>query len=383
MGNRIIDDNEPCPCGSGLLFKECCKGKTAIVNNSKKPVEVQIMDRMRASMKKVCLHPDKKNCKGKIKNAHALQNNKTISLLAGEERHVYMLNAKKKPLIITLKSGEKMPVVEIDRVSANDATAEYCFCDYHDDIVFAAIEKNAPDYESTKIEMSFVYAYKAFIFEYCKQWTSMEIFRKCFKSNPVIAQDIDSVGIYRMLQLRAKEFEPIKNFFDKQILDGTNDGIFTCSIKLPKQIKFADYAYIAFNYDLNGRKIHHAINGEMHRLAITIFPEADHSWLLMSCLENEKDIYGELFSQFQTATEDMREFYLNIMLPLYSENMVLSPKLWESWDDNTRYAYTYYANLHGPDALKMERALAFGLRNAARSKKQDAYSTSPKINLFL
>ena len=63
----MIHDNESCPCGSGMLFKECCKRKQAAQNKSKVPPEVQIMKRMRTSMKKCCLHPEKEKCKGKIK----------------------------------------------------------------------------------------------------------------------------------------------------------------------------------------------------------------------------------------------------------------------------------------------------------------------------
>ena len=42
-----------------------------------------------------------------------------------------------------------------------------------------------------------------------------------------------------------------------------------------------------------------------------------------------------------------------MVLPLYSENMVLSPTLWRAWDEETQMAYTYYANLHGPEAMRM------------------------------
>ena len=71
-----ISDKEPCPCGSGKKYKECCKIKKTQVIPSKKPPEVQIMEKMRHSLKKCCLHPDHENCKGRIKEAHALQNNK-------------------------------------------------------------------------------------------------------------------------------------------------------------------------------------------------------------------------------------------------------------------------------------------------------------------
>ncbi len=69
-----IKDTELCPCGSNKAYKECCKNATEVApNTSKKPPEVQVMEKMRASMEKCCLYPDKTSCKGKIKEAHALQ----------------------------------------------------------------------------------------------------------------------------------------------------------------------------------------------------------------------------------------------------------------------------------------------------------------------
>lgn len=71
----------------------------------KKPPDVQVMEMMRRSLKRCCMHPDQAQCKGKIKEAHALQNNKIISMLAGSERHVFMMDAKKKPLLIPIENG--------------------------------------------------------------------------------------------------------------------------------------------------------------------------------------------------------------------------------------------------------------------------------------
>jgi hypothetical protein len=49
-----------------MRFQECCKGKEPqIIKPSKKPVEVQIMEKMRASMKKFCMHPDIERYKGR------------------------------------------------------------------------------------------------------------------------------------------------------------------------------------------------------------------------------------------------------------------------------------------------------------------------------
>lgn len=85
--------------------------------------------------------------------------------MAGSERHVYMLNAKKKPLLIPMPNGETIPIIKLSKTSANDATTETCFCDLHDNIAFAVIEKDASDFDETSEEMKFTYTYKAFIFE--------------------------------------------------------------------------------------------------------------------------------------------------------------------------------------------------------------------------
>lgn len=379
-----LKDSEHCPCGSNKSFQECCKGKEPrIIKPSKKPAEVQIMEKMRAFMKKCCMHPDQEKCKGPIKGAHALQNNKIISLLAGLERHVYMLNTKKQPLLIPLDNGEVVPMVELSKESANDATTETCFCDYHDNIAFAVIEKGAPDFDETSEAMKFVYAYKAFIFEYYKQRIAFNIFQSNFRENPMAFQSPEMIDMYRMLQLKMQEFEPVKQHFDSQIIGNTVEGVSTCAIRIPEQIKFAGYAYIAPDYDINGKRIKHTIKGIMHRIAITIFPEATQSWLLLSCLESEKHIYEKLFYQLEAASIDKLKFYINMVLPLYSENMVLSPLLWKAWAEETQMAYTYYANLHGPEAMRMGMGIGFGLKNAARDKSGKVYEQAPKINLFL
>ena len=377
-----IKDNEECPCGSGKLFVDCCKNRPAAIGSSKEPPEVQIMKRMRSSMKKCCMHPDKSKCNRRIKKAHALQNNKIMSLLAGSQRHVFMLDVKRQPLLVLLENGETIPIVEVCKTSVNDATTETCFCDYHDDVAFAAIEKGAPDFDINNEEMKFVYAYKAFIFEAYKEETSYTIFQNCFKENPAAFQSRDMVLMYRMLQLKRREFATVRNHYDSQIIAGSYKGVHTCAVSIPEQIQFADYAFIAPDFDMDGKSIYHTKKGIMHRVSVTIFPEETQSWLLVSCLDDELNIYKSLFEQLSTASLDKLKFYLNMFLPLYSENMVLGYKLWTGWDDEVKAAYTHYANLTGPDVKLMRMKVQMGLRNATRMNKEKVYQNKPIINLF-
>ena len=171
-----------------------------------------------------------------------------------------------------------------------------------------------------------------------------------------------------MSQLRLKEFKPVKRHFDSEIMAGTYNGIETCVITIPERINFANYTFIAPDYDLNGKRIKHTIKGVMHRIAITAFPEDTKSYILLSCLSSEKHIYAKFFEQINNASLEKVKFYFSMILPLYSENMVLSPVLWNKWDDEIKMAFTFYANLNGKIFKRYSIAIGMGLRNAANSK---------------
>ncbi len=121
----------------------------------------------------------------------------------------------------------------------------------------------------------------------------------------------------------------------------------------------------------------------MHRIAVTAFPESTQSYILLSCMETERPIYQKLFDQLKTASVEKIKFYMSMVLPLYSENMVLSSELWDSWDEETQKAYTFYANLSGPDAVMQGKCIGMGIRNATNSKPEFDYSKRGKIDLFV
>lgn len=120
----------------------------------------------------------------------------------------------------------------------------------------------------------------------------------------------------------------------------------------------------------------------MHRIAVTAFPESIQSYILLSCMESERHLYQKLFDQLKTASVDKIKLYMSMVLPLYSENMVLSSGLWNSWNEETQMAYTFYANLNGPNAVVYGKCIGIGLRNAAKSKQEFDYSKRGRIDMF-
>ena len=380
-----IHDEELCPCGSGKLFIDCCKNKSDPgPTNSPKPLEVLLMERMRKSIKNMefCLHPNQDGCQGKIKKAHALQNHKIISLLSGSDNHVIMQDHTKQPIILDDDPTHSVVIIPFSRVSGNKATTQSCFCDLHDTELFSPIEIGAPDFNPNNEEMKFLYAYKAFIFEYAKQLQLMGILRELFKERPQAFCIPEMVKECRMQCMRMDEFEPVKKYFDSEIMAATHNGIETCVVIIPYQIGFANYAYIAPDFDLNGEKIETVDdNGKMHRLAVTVLPESNQSYIMLSCLSSEEGIYHDFFEQIKSAQIDKILYYFNLVLPLFSENLVLSEQLWNAHSEKGQFGITHMANLLGQDQFNLSHTIGMALRNAAKNKKTD-YSKRGAIDLF-
>lgn len=381
----FIHDDELCPCGSGKMFSNCCKNKPdSGPTNSPKPTEVLLMERMRKSLRKrrLCLHPDQTRCQGDIKEAHALQNHKIISLLASGDNHVMMQDHTKQPIIVNDDPLNPIVIVPFSKVSGNKATTQSCFCDLHDTELFKPIEAGAPDFDPDNEEMRFIYDYKAFIFEYAKQLQLMSILKETFAERPQVSLIPEMVKEYRIQCIRMEEFEPVKNHFDSEIMSGTHNGIETCVVKIPYQIGFANYAYIAPDFDLNGERIETIDDcRKMHRLAITVLPESNQSYILLSCLSSERKIYHDFFNQIQESDILKVLFYFNLLLPLFSENLVISEKLWDNHSEKGQFGLVHMANLIGTDQFNLSHTIGMALRNAAKNKKMD-YSKRGEIDLF-
>lgn len=377
-----ISDKENCPCGSEKPYVKCCKDrKDKSIKPSRKPLNIQIMEQFKKNQFKCCLHPVTSRCVKHIKEAHALQNNKILSQLS-EDGHVYILNTQKPPEIIPIENEEPEVLTMIDKVGVNHATTATCFCDVHDDEVFAPIEKGAPSFDKESDEHKYIYAYKAFIFEYYKKLVEQRAFVNNIKNKPSLLKSYKFIQYYRAITMTLKEMNFVKEFFDKGICSKDYAGLETCVIELPESINFANYACVALDFDINGRKIKHTHKGFMSRLFITIFPEETRSFVIVSCLKSDYKIYKKFFYQLQTINLNKLKYYFDIILPLYSENIVLSPRLWHAWNEEQQFAYTFYANRKGKQFMIYRQALKFGMHNLRKNELGFEDGNRGKLNLF-
>jgi hypothetical protein len=74
-------------------------------------------------------------------------------------------------------------------------------------------------------------------------------------------------------------------------------------------------------------------------------------------------------------------FYFNLLLPLFSENLVISEKLWNNSIEKGQFGLVHMANLIGTNQFNLSYTIGIALRNAIKNKKMN-YSKRGKIDLF-
>lgn len=156
--------NAPCPCGSGKLYKECCKDK---IDNSKDErifkSYMQEFLTMHNKYKKLCLHPKQNECSDTKTHAHTISQKAVLDLIA-ENGKVLM------PLAFGITNGFKMEPLGIE----SKATKFYCFCSKHDGM-FTPIDKQQVDYTHHNC---FLYAYRIFASTYYKVMRELNCYYK-------------------------------------------------------------------------------------------------------------------------------------------------------------------------------------------------------------
>lgn len=351
MGKNIkINNSEPCLCGSGKKFKECCKSK---IFTSSTPYSEEILNnpqRINAILQKildstdfkVCMYPEKSQCKMPIKNAHTLQNNGVLSTIS-ESGHVMITDILDK-----VRNGSILK-----KVSKNKATTFYGFCEYHDTYLFQDIE--IKEYNN-EIKQNFLYAYRMVAQEYHKKERTISSIQNCIKDNPSILQSSILVENYRMMDLARGDVRELMNIFNEAFVSQNFDILHSYVYKFNQQYQFAVTTMYVPASTLDGEEIVDIYSKEKDRLPsafLTVIPTNNCSYFIMSCLKIDYPKIIKYFDEIENLEENKLKCFLNWTLPTYSENIILSPKLWDSWNAESKKEYERIITGMGGDFEKM------------------------------
>ncbi|GAA3645283.1 SEC-C domain-containing protein [Asaccharospora irregularis] len=383
--NFIFNSREKCPCTSGKLYKDCCKVKKPKEFHSQGEFLHLVGKMMKKSRIKVCLY---NGCTAKGKNiigAHALQENRILSKLQ-IDRQVYMQDFSSNPEMLEIEKGKPEPFFLLKKVYIKDATVATCFCKEHDDSIFAKIEKSQYSLDELNDEQLFLFAYKTFTFELYKEIAAQKFQENMFANVPQTTKNWGTVYQYRNTVSKLEDLNYYKDYFDKAIKEQDHGGIETMVIEIPYRIQFENYMMVAPPFDIKGRKIK-CIDKATKRMKFaffTTFPDESKSYILVSVLKKDLDIYGQYFDQIRNSPIGLIEYYLNAFIPLYSQNLIISPELWDSWSELGQSGIQFA--VADPNSVKLLKGVQFYMQNIAKLKDNNEIkidTTNMPFNFFI
>ena len=233
-------------------------------------------------------------CRGKIKSAHSIQNNRVLNRIS-EEGHVYTID-------FTVENSRGTP--EFKKISRNKASTFFGFCDYHDTEIFKPIEVSS--YHNT-VEQNFLFAYRGFCIGYHRVFRKMKILRNHFKKFPNSLLGPESISLYRIAQLDVRDGEMEFNDFTKDLRNNKYDGLKTFTYTLDYEVNFAVSSCFAVSKDMNMNSIQDIsdLNRDIMipRLFVNIFPIEEKTVIILSYYENTQSPYGLLFVQLRNSSD--------------------------------------------------------------------------------
>lgn len=319
-----IGRNDPCPCGSGKKYKKCCLGKDDDVHYSNPLNLFETYKKVRKEARiKQCLHPKKEECSEKIIGAHSIQNNKIIKRLSSNGI-VYMPCPK-----------SDNPFAPMTIYGRREATVFTGFCGYHDKTVFQPIEDGIFD---KSVQHIFLYTYRCFAVEYHKKQEVINMEKATFKIKPSLINMPKADNPYRGMHMAVNDFQRVKEIFDTALLTENYDILSSVVWEFNQAVKFAGTGFEAMTHDLEGNKIQDLLNFNIpaKHIFVMAFPEGDKTYCIISWLKENDRLFGLYKQQLLRLSDEKRKIYINNLLPMISENIVVNPESWDNWEEYKR-----------------------------------------------
>ncbi|OSB09716.1 hypothetical protein B2H97_10490 [Paraclostridium bifermentans] len=328
-----IGRNTACNCGSGRKYKKCCMNK---------PEEQKIAEAILKSNKtlsrdariKQCLHPRKDECSEKIIKAHAIQNNRILNKLSQNGCVVTMDGLSNLIFQGAQKKGRKI------------ATTFTGFCSYHDKILFQEIE----DREFNKSQKQiFLWAYRTLSWHYHKKQEQINanniFFDNMINQGYEPSLNKEHQELHKGFKMAENDNNQEKELFDLYLLNSKYDEISYCIWEIPYEVSFAVSMMHGLEYDIKGMRINNYTSKDyIKNIYLNIFPGESKSYCIWSWLKTNDKAYDVFSKQFMKLDIKDKENYLNNNLPLWSDSVIISPRLWNRWGEGIQQALMAHAN---------------------------------------
>jgi len=327
-----VGRNELCPCGSGKKYKKCCLHKE---EGQRLAEAIMAADEVANQKGRVdcCLYPLKSECDGKIVKAHAIQNNRILRKISDNGR------------VVTTNGVSNLLFQDTKLNGRSNATTFHGFCKYHDKTVFQDIE-DKPFAQTSK--QLFLLAYRTFAWHYHKkmeQQNKSMLFESVMKSKGFRGESDINALFKKGMMLGLRDNEKKKAVFDSAILSEEYGILDSCTWTLPYEIQFAASMMYEMMYDICGVKINaHCGDSYTKSIYLNIFPMDGQTYCVWSWFKEDHE-YRRFAEQFMALDYEDKKNYLNNKLPAWTDSLVISPSMWNTWGHEVQEAFIAHANM--------------------------------------
>lgn len=304
---------------------------------------------------KDCFHSDEK-CNNIIKS-HSIQNNRILSRLCTDK-----LGEIFSFMNLDINDKNEFIMSNIGRQKASTFTG---FCQHHDNEIFKPIELK--DFEVNNKEQEYVFAYRSIAWslyakkvEYLTYSRFYDFFKnddeknieKYFRIRPPYSIEWKENNSRAFKQKKKgafttiSELEVIQKAMNINLDKQRFYKIITDIIIFEKETPIASSSIIYVEYDLNGNLINDYCNSnkKLSPLFFTIFPQNGNTFVLLSYLKNDKNIFSFIKEQILTSSLNKQKIIITNLIFNNIENFYTSLKYWESLNSEKRKILTKIYN---------------------------------------
>lgn len=323
--SKSIRRNDPCPCGSGKKYKNCCLGKqdNPDYSNIENIPTIYKAGRKEARFKE-CIHPDKSSCSEKIIVAHTIQNNRILSKIS-DNGEVYMPCPKPDfQFNFQHKYGRK------------EATTFTGFCGYHDKTTFQPIEDY--DFEGTD-EQVFLYVYRTFALEYHKKKEASRMMQSFFSQKPSVA---DIPGWLKngktSFQMAVSDYEEEKELFDFSIMHKKYDVLTSFVWCFDGFSNFAATGAEVITEDFDGNQIQDLYDYTVpaRHMYFSVFPDDKKTYAIIAWFKKYDTLFEPIKKKLSALDETEKKNFINNTIAIDCENIVIKPSAWDALNEETK-----------------------------------------------
>jgi hypothetical protein len=284
-------------------LKEFDHLKLTDVSQEEHSVIMQEVFRRCIQKSKFCWHPqaDSSSCNVDsngdiiISAAHSIQNNGVLSQIV-ENGHVMQYIFHKGNF-----DGKE--------TGKNYASIFLGFCNSHD-AIFRPIE-NFP--YSGSDEQHFLFAYRGFVVSAHKK---------------IEASHVMNFGEQSEIDLKEN-----KNLFDHAIINSDYTKIKTEVIELPSFYPIAVSSSFYLDFDFEGNPIKHS-DDRMEMIFITLLPQNNKTFFLISYFEIDESLYGQLGSQLRNRNNIKSD--ITMLIAAHTENVYFNPTYYKTFIEHQK-----------------------------------------------